>query len=48
MLYSYVHELHDGQRMHPEKPAVWRALRERYGNRDESRVDHSAILAPAA
>jgi len=31
-----------------EKLAAWRALRERYGNRDESRVDRGALLALAA
>jgi putative heme iron utilization protein len=47
-LSCYVHDLYDGRRMRPEKLAAWRALRERYGNRDESRVDHGALLAPAA
>jgi putative heme iron utilization protein len=47
-LYCYVHDLYHGQRMRPEKLAAWRALRERYGNRDESRVDQGALLAPAA
>jgi hypothetical protein len=32
----------------PDKLEVWRALRERYGNRDESKVDHGTLLAPAA
>ena len=44
----YVHELYEGQRMRPEKLAAWRALRERYGNRDESRVEQGALVAPAA
>jgi putative heme iron utilization protein len=48
VLYSYVHELYDGQRMRPEKLAAWRALRERYGNRDESRVDRGTLMATAA
>jgi putative heme iron utilization protein len=48
VLYCYVHELYDGQRMRPEKLAAWRALRERYGNRDESRVDRGTLMAPAA
>ena len=48
VLHCYVHELYDGQRMRPEKLTAWRALRERYGNRDESRVDHGALLALAA
>ncbi len=43
-----VHDLYNGQRMRPEKLAAWRALRERYGNRDESRVDQGTLLAPAA
>jgi hypothetical protein len=47
-LGCYVHDLYDGQRMRPEKLAAWRALRERYGNRDESRVDRGTLLAPAA
>ena len=48
VLFCYVHELYDGRRMRPEKLAAWRALRERYGNRDESRVEQGALLAPAA
>jgi len=48
VLYCYVGELYDGQRMRPEKLAAWRALRERYGNRDESRVDRGRFLPPAA
>jgi hypothetical protein len=48
VLYCYLHDLYDGQRMRPEKLAAWRALRERYGNRDESRVDRGTLLAPAA
>jgi hypothetical protein len=48
VLHCYIHELYDGQRMRPEKLAAWQALRERYGNRDESKVDHGTLLAPAA
>ena len=48
VLYCFVGELYDGQRMRPEKLQAWRALRERYGNRDESRVDQGTLLAPAA
>jgi hypothetical protein len=48
VLYCYVHELYDGQRMRPEKLEAWQALRERYGDRDESRVDQGTLLAPAA
>jgi putative heme iron utilization protein len=48
VLSCYVHELYDGQRMRPEKLAVWQALRERYGDRDESRVDRGTLLAAAA
>jgi hypothetical protein len=44
----WVHDLYDGQRMRPEKLRAWRALRERYGNRDESRVDRGRLLPPAA
>ena len=47
-LGCYVHDLYDGRRMRPEKLAAWRALRERYGNRDESRVDRGTLLACAA
>ena len=46
-LGCYVHDLYDGRRMRPEKLAAWRALRERYGNRDESRVDGGTLVAPA-
>jgi putative heme iron utilization protein len=48
VLYCFAGDLYDGQRMRPEKLAAWRALRERYGNRDESRVDRGTLLAPAA
>ena len=47
-LYCYVHDLYHGRRMRPEKLAAWQALRERYGDRDESRVDRGTLLAPAA
>jgi len=47
-LGCFVHDLYDGQRMRPEKLAAWQALRERYGNRDESRVDRGTLVAPAA
>jgi hypothetical protein len=47
-LHCYLHELYDGQRMRPEMLAAWRALRERYGNRGESRVERGTLLAPAA
>jgi putative heme iron utilization protein len=47
-LHCYVHDLYNRQRMRPEKLAAWRTLRERYGNRDESRVDRGTLLAPAA
>ena len=47
-LGCYVHDLYDGQRMRPERLEAWRALRERYGNRDESRVDRGTLMAPAA
>jgi len=48
VLYCYVHELYDGQRMRPEKLGAWRALRGRYGNRDESRVDRGTLSTAAA
>jgi hypothetical protein len=48
VLSCYVDELYDGQRMRPEKLEVWQILRERYGNRDESKVDRGALLAVAA
>jgi hypothetical protein len=48
VLGCFVHDLYDGQRMRPEKLAAWQALRERYGNRDESRVDRGTLLPPAA
>jgi hypothetical protein len=47
VLHCFVHDLYDGQRMRPEKLAAWQALRERYGNRDESRVDRGRLLSPA-
>ena len=48
VLHCGVHDLYDGERMRPEKLAAWRALRERYGDRGESRVDQGALWAPAA
>jgi hypothetical protein len=48
VLHCYLHDLYDGERMRPEKLEAWRALRERYGNRDESRVDRGTLLDPAA
>ena len=48
VLHCYVHDLYDGQQMRPEKLQAWRTLRERYGDRDESRVDHGTLLSPAA
>jgi putative heme iron utilization protein len=48
-LGCYVHDLYDSrQQMRPEKLQAWQALRECYGNRDESRVDRGRLLAPAA
>ena len=43
-----VPHLYHGQQMRPEKLEAWQTLRERYGNRDESRVDRGTLLAPAA
>ena len=48
LLHCFVDDLYDGQRMRPEKLAAWQALRERYGNRDESRVDRGSLLPAAA
>jgi len=47
VLHCFVRELYDGQRMRPEKLQAWQALRARYGNRDESRVDRGRLLSPA-
>jgi hypothetical protein len=47
VLHCFVHDLYDGERMRPEKLEAWRALRERYGNRDESRVNRGTLVAPA-
>jgi hypothetical protein len=44
----WVHDLYDGERMRPERLQAWQALRERYGNRDVSRVDGGRLLPPAA
>lgn len=48
VLYCSVGDLYDGQRMRPEKLEAWRALRARYGNRDELRVARGTLLAPTA
>ena len=47
VLHCGVHDLYDGERMRPEKLEAWRALRVRYGDRDESRVDRGTLLTPA-
>ena len=47
-LACFVHDLYDGERMRPEKLQAWQALREQYGNRDESRVDRGRLLPRAA
>jgi hypothetical protein len=47
-LDCWVPDLYDGERMRPERLQAWQALRERYGNRDESRVDRGRLLPPAA
>jgi len=47
-LGCWVPDLYDGERMRPERLQAWQALRERYGNRDESRVDRGRLLPPAA
>ena len=47
VLYCFM-DVYDAQRMRPEKLAAWQELRERYGNRDESRVDRGTLVAPAA
>ena len=46
VLHCYV-DLYDGERLRPETLAAWQALRERYGDRDESRVDRGTLFAPA-
>ena len=48
VLHCYVHDLYDGRRMRPERLEAWRALQERYGHRDESRVDQGTLFAPTA
>ena len=48
VLHCFVDDLYDGQRMRPERLRAWQALRERYGDRDESRVDGGRLLPPAA
>ena len=37
VLHCFVHDLYDGQWMRPEILAAWQALREWYGNHEESR-----------
>ena len=48
VLHCFVDDLYDGQRMRADKLETWQALRERYGNRDESRVDRGRLMPPAA
>jgi hypothetical protein len=48
VLCCYVHDLYDGQRMRQEKLDAWQALRDCYGNRDESRIDKGALMASPA
>ena len=40
----WVHDLYDRERMRPERLQTWQALRERYGNRGESRIDRGRLL----
>jgi hypothetical protein len=48
VLHCFVHDLYDRERMRPEKLAAWQALRARYGNRDESRVDRGRLRPAGA
>jgi hypothetical protein len=50
MTFRHDRTRHAGhQRIRPEKLAAWQALRELYGNRDESTVGRGGtLLAPAA
>jgi len=47
VLHCGVHDLYHGRRMRPKKLAAWQALRERYGNRGESRVERGSLLPSA-
>ena len=50
VLGCYLADLYDGRTLREEKLTAWRNLRERYGNRDESRVVDGSLrpLAVAA
>ena len=47
VLHCYLGDLYDGERMRPGEAGGLAALRERYGDRDESRVDQGTLAAPA-
>jgi hypothetical protein len=47
-LSCYVADLYDGRALRGEKVRPWDALRIRYGNRDESRVQHGSLRPRAA
>lgn len=47
-LSCYAADLYDGRALRGEKGRAWEALRMRYGNRDESRVQHGSLRPRAA
>src|SRR5580704_16745891 len=47
VLSCYLADLYDGQTLRQDRLSAWEALRERYGNRNESRLEGGS-LRPAA
>jgi hypothetical protein len=47
VLYCYLEDLYDGERLRPERLAAWQRLRRHYGGRDHSTVENGS-LRPAA
>ena len=43
VLYCYLGDLYDGQTLRRDTVTAWETLRERYGNRNESRVEGGSL-----
>ncbi len=44
VLSCYLADLYEGQRLRQDRLSAWETLRERYGNRSESRVEGGSLL----
>jgi hypothetical protein len=48
VLFCYLENLYDGQRLRPEQPQTWEQLRKRYGDSDASIVVNGSLRPVAA